>query len=49
MEAEKHRYVKRKYGEFTKGKADSTIIQERASRLLEQGGHIGDDETWLNY
>lgn len=32
-----------------KMKLTSTIIQERAGGLLEQGDHIGDDEKWLNY
>ena len=53
MEAEKHRYVKRvimaDLPKKKKKKLISTIVQERATGLLEQGDHIGDDEKWLNY
>ena len=52
MEAEKHRYVKRvSMADLQKKKKKliSTIVQERATGLLEQGDHIGDDEKWLNY
>ena len=50
MEAEKHRYVKRgSMADLQRKKLTSTVIQERASRLLEQGDHIGDDGTWLTY
>ena len=50
MEAEKHRYVKRgSMADLQRKKLTSTVIQERASRLLDQGDHIGDDGTWLTY
>ena len=50
MEAEKHRYVKRvSMADLQRKKLTSTIIQERASGLLEQGDHTGDDEKWLSY
>ena len=50
MEAEKHRCVKRvSMADLQRKKLTSTIIQERASGLLEQSDHIGDAEKWLSY
>ena len=51
MEAENHRYVKRvSMADLQKKekKLTSAIVQERATGLLKQGDHIGDDEKWLN-